>query len=75
MWLIQKYSKDSDSLISESKVADISVYEIRDLLGLESDDPVFDDYPVTLPNAQSLGQLLHYDFDLASYDYFVSYED
>lgn len=46
-WTLRSYAKNSDRLVSERVLPEIPPEQMRSLLGLPEDDPMFDCYPVT----------------------------
>ena len=72
--IIRYYDKHSDELIGEISVKGVSVEELRNVFGLENDNPMYDCYMITPENIRGLTKFFTADVFLEKYEYFLEYD-
>lgn len=68
---IRWYEKSGDRLIGETTLNTISLTELQTWFGAPADDPLYDCYPVSMPQASHLQQKLEEQLDLDQYSYYL----
>jgi hypothetical protein len=71
---VRAFEKTGNKLVEEIPLAGFSGEEVRPLLRLPSDDPMFDAYPITLAVADVLRKHLSAPLDLDSFEWFLEFD-
>lgn len=70
--VLRWFEKEGDELIGEKKIDNISLESLQKLFGIDSENPMYDCYPVESTEQLSyLQNLLNLGLDIKSYDYFI----
>ena len=70
--VLRWFEKEGDELIGEKKIDNISLEYLQKLFGIDSENPMYDCYPVeSAEQINYLQNLLKFELDTKSYDYFI----
>lgn len=70
--VLRWFEKEGDELIGEKKIDNISLESLQKLFGIDSENPMYDCYPVeSAEQINYLQNLVNFDLDIESYDYFI----
>ncbi len=70
--VLRWFEKEGDDLIGEKMIDNISLEQLQKMFGIDSENPMYDCYPVeSAEQINYLQNLLNFDLDTKSYDYFI----
>ncbi|MGL6341934.1 MAG: DUF7683 domain-containing protein [Waterburya sp.] len=70
--ILRWFEKEGDDLVGEKTIDNISLELLQKLFGIDSENPMYDCYPVeSAEQINYLQNLLNFELDTKSYDYFI----
>ncbi len=70
--VLRWFEKEGDDLVGEKIINNISLEYLQKLFGINSENPMYDCYPVeSAEQINYLQNLLNFELDTKSYDYFI----
>ncbi len=70
------FEEGSETLVCSTPLTEATLSDLQQLFGLESDNPMYDSYPVqTLEQIRFIESRLEYQLNLYLYEYFIEYSD
>jgi hypothetical protein len=74
MWVVRAFAKTGNELVQEIQLPDFSADEVRPLLEVRADDPMFDAYPITTAIADVLRKHLSAPLDIDGFEWFLEFD-
>ena len=70
--VLRWFEKEGNDLVGEKLITNVSLEHLQKLFGIESENPMYDCYPVESSEQINYFQnLLNFEFDTKSYEYFL----
>jgi hypothetical protein len=74
MWVARAFEKTGNKLVQEIQLPGLSGNEVRPLLRVRADDPMYDAYPITTAIAGVLRKHLSAPLNIEGFEWFLEFD-